>query len=359
METSIPPFFSTAAIEYWASLAESRYDPNDPQLKEKLNWIKANIVPQLGYWAESVKLRFPGFIVDGRKDALNRDRSSFRHYLWLRLFPVDYHPLLYFTLSVDYKANGNVPGLVMKIDFRRESKDLNKQQKDFLEKQLQRENDGVSWTAFTNFESSNWEDLINTTVVFIQTYQKRYDFLLNKVRDLQNAWRISRITWNNNGWIQPSGWEGKSKSKDTHESKYGYGHEEWLGDRSKVIDGVQYSFLEPLNKGNAKYESETFNILRYTIDDVTKKRFWAGQIYNARVLTADESDKIKREYIKRGWFGKMLGQMMRLKQTQKALHAERAVTLSTSVSTLQIAALPPWKRFQENILYTKFSGTFF
>ena len=67
-----------------------------------------------------------------------------------------------------------------------------------------------------------------------------------RAQNAANERRMARICWNDNGWVFPSGRLGKSKDKKSHEGKYGYGHEEWLMDTSKLINGYNYGFLEPI-----------------------------------------------------------------------------------------------------------------
>jgi len=120
-----------------------------------------------------------------------------------------------------------------------------------------------------------------------------------------NEKRVARICWNDKGWVSPSGVIGKSQYKDSHESRYGYGHEEWLFDIGKTIDGYHYGFLEPVRKQQDAYTGKTYTIWLYTIDDITKKRFWVGELFNAEVISTNEADRIKKEYIKRGWMTSM------------------------------------------------------
>lgn len=122
--------------------------------------------------------------------------------------------------------------------------------------------------------------------------------------------RIARLTWNDNGWVKPSGLEGKSEDKETHEGKYGYGHEEWLFDTSKLIDGYHYGFLEPIRKEQQAYENKSYDVWVYTINKLTKKRYWIGEINNVEVLDNDEAERIKELYIQNGWHQEMESQII-------------------------------------------------
>ena len=117
--------------------------------------------------------------------------------------------------------------------------------------------------------------------------------------------RVARICWNDNGWVCPSGYYGKSEYIDSHESKYGYGHEEWLFDLGKIIGGYHYGFLEPIRKQQEAYSAKFYNVWLYSINAESKKRYWIGEILNLEVLNKDESEKIKREYEIRGWLKEM------------------------------------------------------
>jgi hypothetical protein len=122
--------------------------------------------------------------------------------------------------------------------------------------------------------------------------------------------RIARLTWNNNGWVKPSGPNGKSKNKDTHEGKFGYGHEEWLFDTSKLIDGYHYGFLEPIRKQQQAYINNIYDIWLYTIDSISKKRFWIGEISNVEVIDNALAESIKEIYIQNNWHNEMESQII-------------------------------------------------
>lgn len=121
--------------------------------------------------------------------------------------------------------------------------------------------------------------------------------------------RIARLCWNSNGWVMPSGWDGKTSNSETHEGKYGYGHEEWLNDISKLIDGYHYAFLEPIRKQQQAYTNKSYHVWLYSIRTNPKKRYWIGEIDNVEVIDSKEADRVKKKYIKNGWLNIMSKQL--------------------------------------------------
>ncbi|HFI9378723.1 TPA: HNH endonuclease [Vibrio parahaemolyticus] len=115
--------------------------------------------------------------------------------------------------------------------------------------------------------------------------------------------KAARICWNNNGWKAPSGPEGKSKDKNSFEVNPGYGHEEWLLDFSKVIDGFKYSFLQGVNTKNQTYQGSVFYIELYTVVD--RKKLSIGHIKRAECLTRPEAEHAVLTYQHNGWFDVM------------------------------------------------------
>lgn len=126
---------------------------------------------------------------------------------------------------------------------------------------------------------------------------------------LVNEKRIARLCWNENGWIKPSGRNGKSNNKNTHEGEFGYGHEEWLFDISKLIDNYHYGFLEPIDKQRNAFKNRIFDVWLYTIDGISKKRLWVAEIKNLEVIDIKTSNSIVLEYQKRGWWQEMYNQL--------------------------------------------------
>lgn len=118
--------------------------------------------------------------------------------------------------------------------------------------------------------------------------------------------KIARICWNTNGWIYPSGRIGKSKNKDSYEYKYGFGHEEWLFDIAKTINGYHYGHIQAVAsyKGNLP-----FDISLFTINDKTKQRYWVGEILDVEPVFNKEAKTILSEYKKKGWYAEMQEQL--------------------------------------------------
>lgn len=118
--------------------------------------------------------------------------------------------------------------------------------------------------------------------------------------------KIARICWNTNGWICPSGRIGKSKNKDSYEYKYGFGHEEWLFDIVKTINGYHYGHIQAV----ASYkENLPFDISLFTINDKTKQRYWVGEILDVEPVFNKEAKTILSEYKKKGWYAEMQEQL--------------------------------------------------
>ena len=123
--------------------------------------------------------------------------------------------------------------------------------------------------------------------------------------------KIARICWNTEGWRLPSGPLGKSPDTNSYETKYGYGHEEWLFDRSRVIDGFHYAFLQPLMVESGMHFGKAYNISLYTINDARKK-FYVGDIKNVICISKEEAEKTYRIYEKKGWIKEMVDDIRRV-----------------------------------------------
>ena len=113
---------------------------------------------------------------------------------------------------------------------------------------------------------------------------------------------FARICYNTFEWKRPSGSEGKGKLKDSFEKKEGFGHEEWLFDESKIIDGYHYSFLQPI--GNFIYAGHTMDVhLFFYSKDFGK--LYLGILHNVECLTEKQAINATKIYKKNGWLKEM------------------------------------------------------
>lgn len=124
--------------------------------------------------------------------------------------------------------------------------------------------------------------------------------------------KIARICWNTRNWREPAGPDGKSKSKDSHEFENGYGHEEWIFDFDRQIEGYHYGFLQALNTKNRIHAGKTYDITLYTIDGFNNEKYWVGKIENVEVLTDEQARKAFKHYQKQGWLAVMESQLKRV-----------------------------------------------
>ena len=114
--------------------------------------------------------------------------------------------------------------------------------------------------------------------------------------------KIARICWNTHEWKRPSGSEGKSRSDSTYENRIGFGHEEWLLDESKIVNGYHYAFLQPMNA--QVHIGKTYDIHLFTISPDNRK-VYIGCLRNAEGVNPEESRRIFRLYKANGWLQEM------------------------------------------------------
>ena len=125
--------------------------------------------------------------------------------------------------------------------------------------------------------------------------------------------KIARLCWNARGWRQPSGKDGKSKSKDTYEQSNGFGHEEWLLDDSRIYkDGYHYGFLEQLRKSSDKHCDKEYDIHIYTISP-NKQRVYLGCLKNATGISHQKAEEVYKYYKKKGWIDEMRQEVINVK----------------------------------------------
>jgi hypothetical protein len=141
--------------------------------------------------------------------------------------------------------------------------------------------------------------------------------------------KIARICWNTNYWQKPSGPEGKSKNNKAYEKLTGYGHEEWLLDTEKTIDGYHYAYLQAIGAYRNKYIGKIFNISLYSINHTTKERWWIGEIRKVIVTTQEESKSIYNIYKQNKWLKEMESQLQEVHADVKDFRKIPATVFST------------------------------
>jgi hypothetical protein len=249
------------AIAYWVGSSTHGHISN-PQ-----NMLKEFI--QQNYWATDVNLknRTNKNVVDALKAIKLNDRFA------VSVLRNRYQ-------DVDVK----VIGTVTNIDNAENGR---------LEVTWDEEQDLYSGAIPVGTKNENWYQTIFKVTTNDNITQVFPNSIVNK--------KVARLTWNELGWKLPSGIVGKSSLKGTHEADFGYGHEEWLFDDTKLVDGYQYGFLEPIREGQAGNANKTFPIWLYSINGATKKRYWIGEIKKAIVIDETEAALIKQKYQELGW----------------------------------------------------------
>jgi len=106
----------------------------------------------------------------------------------------------------------------------------------------------------------------------------------------------ARMSFNNNGWITPSGKDGKSPNAGNHEHDYGFGFEEWFFNPRRFKSKNEgdkihhYAYIEPLSDFDPLIQKED-DLVLYTIK-------WDGNVCSRYIvlrLKKDEWRFIERE----------------------------------------------------------------
>jgi hypothetical protein len=116
--------------------------------------------------------------------------------------------------------------------------------------------------------------------------------------------KITRLSWNTNNWQYPSGWLGKSRDQNTHEGKHGFGYEEWLFDRSKLIDGYHYGFVKGLESVADRHADKVYELHLYSQNSL-RKYYYVGHISHAEGVRQATSTDVFNRYKQKGWLEEM------------------------------------------------------
>lgn len=304
-------FFNSYEMQLFSEMAGKHYDKNNLKHQVIRRLVRDSLQPKTNYWAK--KSCPDNFTCHFKNSALKQGHAKFtlRGYTWASIFKKeDEDKGIYFTVGIDVSNTTGKPSMIIKLDCegREEGVLTAIQQNNF--KQLVEGNSPADWYPISceNLTYYNWDLLITETSKFIIEYEWLYEKAIEEIWGEKRIFsgkikaeeKLCRICWNTNGWIKPSGRIGKAKNP-TYEKDYGFGHEEWLFDRSKIINGYHYAFLEPIRKHQTTYEDRRFNLLLYTINGSTGEKYWVGNLKEVEVLSKEQSAKAHQEYKSRGW----------------------------------------------------------
>ncbi|MDO9269275.1 MAG: HNH endonuclease signature motif containing protein [Methylobacter sp.] len=119
--------------------------------------------------------------------------------------------------------------------------------------------------------------------------------------------KIARVCWNTQNWRKPSGSSGKSKDTNSFEVNPGFGHEEWIFDFEKLINGYKYSFLDPLRTEKNSYKDKIFSIWLYALTN--GQRYCIAKINKAICIDIEEANKTVGIYKENNWLDEMKGDL--------------------------------------------------
>ena len=300
-------FFTADDLTLLGDVGGMAYDPDDINDKIFSDRVKFELWGKTLYWHDKVLEQLPDFEGESstRWNRMHRRHGqTYATYTWTRIYRKgDKGKGIFFTLGID----GHTQSLCYKLDFQAEGTTvLTEQQKEICKKLIKIP--GPEWVAIGVNELPNydWKRLVDETVAFVRKYEELYDVSIDEVWNA-NQKRLARITYNLDGWQKPSGKYGKSTSKNSYEGKYGYGNEEWLFDKERLIEGHHYAFLEPIYKYYDLYwgKGQKFDIILYTVDANTRRRYWVGEIKDIEVISEQGAGRVLDYYAKKGWLAEM------------------------------------------------------
>ncbi|MFZ1320008.1 MAG: hypothetical protein WAT71_00480 [Ignavibacteria bacterium] len=140
-----------------------------------------------------------------------------------------------------------------------------------------------------------------------KTFPKEYGKIKNYLDiNLQaECTKISRVCYNTHDWKKPTGEIGKSTMKSSFEQSRQFGYEEWIADKSRIIDGYHYSFLQSLNSKN--HFDRIYDIDLFTT--IENKKYLIGKITKGICISNEESSKIYNIYKKNNWLKEMSNEL--------------------------------------------------
>jgi len=303
-------FFKKKDISYYKQVLDEKITSKSPNWFEVRTALTTNgVFGKTKFWTDS--FNDLGYTAKSRNDC--QYSGKLRTYTWGRICLNGFEDSkVYYTVGVGSRLSESSDDLdlLVKIDCHR--KDL----APFQIQSFDKYRDSVlrDWIIEIKQEELpkyTWDSLIQKTQGFIERNKEHYKELVKIIwpNGLEIKPKVARLCWNDLGWEKPSGLEGKSKNTNhTFESK-GYGHEEWLFDLNRGIEGYHYGFIQAFNKGN--HFGKTYDLHLYTLKREGNKSncYWVGRIKDAQVLTQEEQKEVFELYQNKGWYPEMMKEL--------------------------------------------------
>jgi len=307
-------FFTKQDFEFYSNAIR------DKITSKSSNWVnvrnqltKEGVFAKTGHWARYFKNK--DYKVVFRNDC--QYSGKLRHYSWAKIYLRGYENTdVFFTIGVGsiFQENTRVFELVYKFDCQRKRGDITPYQIKLFDKYVMDnipKRGHIKLIKQDELVKKNWETLFTETQKFIYDFEDHYQNVVELIwpNGVSIIPKVARLCWNDLGWEKPSGLDGKSQNTDhTFESK-GYGHEEWLFDLDRVIDGCHYGFIQAFNKGD--HYGKNYDLHLYTLKRVGNKSecYWIGRIKYAQVLTKEEQKEVYNIYKNKGWYPEMMKEL--------------------------------------------------
>lgn len=305
-------FFTKKNFEQFSNLIDTQFVRNTSQAEQIKNVLTNNgVFDKTEYWAKLIERN--GFSVEGKM--MWQFSGRIRRYSWAKVYLKGFENTdIYFTIGVGSRLieDSSRCSLVYKLDCQRKRGSLSPYQIEVFDNYLQEKKlEWVRRVEASELTDYSWERLLDETLSFINLFETHYGELVDIIwaNGIGVLPKVARLCWNDLGWEKPSGLEGKSQNTDhTFESK-GYGHEEWLFDLNRSIDGYQYGFIQAFNKGN--HYGKTYDLHLYTLkrEENRSDCYWVGRIKYAQVLTKKEQKVVFKYYKDKDWYPEMMQEL--------------------------------------------------
>lgn len=303
-------FFTKEDFEYYASVIGKTYKSNTPLAKELKNKLTKNgVFDKTKYWAKLVEQK--GYSIK----SINawQDYLKVRRYTWARIYLKGYeNTQVYFTIGVSSIHSNPKENLclVIKLDCQRKKGDLSPYQIQAFDnyRDAYLAKDWIIHIKKSELQNYNWNLLKTKTIEFIEKNETHYKNLVSQLwpTGIGIVSKVARLCWNDFDWEKPSGLDGKSTNQEHTFDSRGYGHEEWLFDLDRTINGYHYGFIQAFNKG--KHYGNTYDLHLYTskFEENKNSWYWVGRIKQTEVLTKEEQKEIFDTYKNNGWYQEMM-----------------------------------------------------